>query len=160
MMTSDDFLEHQLEIAIAVAAIVVMVSQPASAQTDEIQVYTGALADVGVGNLTWHNNYTPKGQTTPAFPGAVIADKSFNGVTEWALGVTPWFEAGLYLPLYSRGKDSGWGIAASNYERCLRYRTPMTADSFTARISSSVSTLHGGTHLVFRPRCARSSVGT
>ena len=79
----------------------------AMAQVDEIQVYDGGLADVGKFNLTWHNNFTPKGITTPAFPGAVVADKSFNGVTEWAYGVTPWFEAGLYLPLYSHDKNLG-----------------------------------------------------
>jgi hypothetical protein len=96
-----------------VAAIVLMllaVPALALAQTDEIQVYDGGLAEVGTVNLTWHNNFTPKGLATPAFPGAVVADKSFNGVTEWALGVTKWFEAGLYLPLYSRDKNSGWGI--------------------------------------------------
>ena len=82
----------------------------AHAQTDEIQVYDGGLAPVGVFNLTVHNNFTPIGVTTPAFPGAVIADKSFNGVPEWALGVTPWFEAGLYLPLYSRDKVTGFGL--------------------------------------------------
>ena len=79
----------------------------ARAQTDEIQVYDGELADVGKFNLTWHNNFTPKGIATPAFPGANVADKSFNGVTEWAYGVTPWFEAGLYLPLYSYDKNNG-----------------------------------------------------
>jgi hypothetical protein len=79
----------------------------ARAQTDEIQVYDGDLAPPGKFNLTWHNNYTPNGLTTPAFPGANIADKSFNGVTEWAYGVTPWFEAGLYLPLYSHDKING-----------------------------------------------------
>ena len=36
-----------------------------------------------------------------------MADKSFNGVTEWAYGVTPWFEQGLYLPLYSADKNLG-----------------------------------------------------
>jgi hypothetical protein len=36
-----------------------------------------------------------------------VPDKSFNGVTEWAYGVTDWFEAGLYLPLYSISKDRG-----------------------------------------------------
>src|SRR5579872_6636024 len=77
------------------------------AQTDEIQVYDASIADVGTFNLTWHNNFTPDGQKTPAFPGAIIADKSFNGVTEWAYGVTPWFEAGLYLPLYSITKEYG-----------------------------------------------------
>jgi hypothetical protein len=82
----------------------------AFAQTDEIQVYDGGLAPVGVFNLTWHNNFTPIGVTTPAFPGAVVADKSWNGVPEWALGVTPWFEAGLYLPLYSHDQHSGFGL--------------------------------------------------
>jgi hypothetical protein len=91
---------------------VAMVAAPAAgfAQTDEIQVYDGGLAEVGTINLTWHNNFTPKGLTTPAFPGAVVADKSLNGVTEWALGVTDWFEAGLYLPLYSVDKTTGWNL--------------------------------------------------
>src|SRR3954463_2428458 len=82
------------------------VTGEACAQTDEIQVYDGGLADVGKFNLTWHNNFTPKGVATPAFAGANVADKSFNGVTEWAYGVTPWFEAGLYLPLYSHDKNN------------------------------------------------------
>jgi hypothetical protein len=80
------------------------------AQTDEIQVYDGGLAPVGTFNLTLHNNFVAKGITTPAFPGAVVADKSWNGVPEWALGVTPWFEAGLYLPLYSHDEASGFGL--------------------------------------------------
>ena len=92
--------------------VALLLAAPALAfgQTDEIQVYDGGLAPVGIFNLTLHNNFTPKGLTTPAFPGAVVADKSFNGVPEWALGVTPWFEAGLYLPLYSRDNSSGFGL--------------------------------------------------
>ncbi|HKF69708.1 MAG TPA: hypothetical protein VKB36_24350 [Vicinamibacterales bacterium] len=94
---------------IAVAAIVCAFALPslAGAQTDEIQVYDAELAPVGVFNLTWHNNYTPKGLASPAFQGAIIPDKSWNGVTEWAYGVTPWFEAGLYLPLYSHSTNLG-----------------------------------------------------
>lgn len=90
-------------------AVVCLLGVPAHAraQSDEIQVYDGGLTDVGKFNLTWHNNFTPKGVSTPAFAGAVVADKSFNGVTEWAYGVTPWFEAGLYLPLYSIDKNIG-----------------------------------------------------
>jgi hypothetical protein len=94
----------------AVLVALVAAASSASAQTDEIQVYDGGLAPVGTVNLTLHSNFTPRGLATPAFPGAVIADKSFNGVPEFALGVTPWFEAGLYLPLYSRDKDAGWGL--------------------------------------------------
>jgi hypothetical protein len=82
----------------------------AFAQADEIQVYDGGLADRGKFNLTWHNNFTPSGVETQAFPGAVVADQSFNGVTEWAYGATSWFEAGLYLPLYSHDKNIGWTI--------------------------------------------------
>ena len=96
-------------IAAALVALATL-PRPASAQTDEIQVYDGALAAPGVFNLTLHTNFTPSGQTTPAFPGAVVADQSLNGVPEWAYGVTTWFEAGLYLPLYSRDKSSGWGL--------------------------------------------------
>jgi hypothetical protein len=96
-------------LAAGVAALL-LVPVLAFAQTDEIQVYDGGLAPVGTFNLTLHNNFTPMGVTTPAFPGAVVADKSFNGVPEWALGVTRWFEAGLYLPLYSRDNRSGFGL--------------------------------------------------
>jgi hypothetical protein len=84
--------------------------RPVHAQADEIQVYDGGLAAPGIFNLTWHNNFTPKGLTTPAFGGAVVADRSWNGVPEWAYGVTRWFEAGLYMPLYTRDKNAGWGL--------------------------------------------------
>ena len=77
------------------------------AQTDEIQVYDGAIAEPGVFNLTWHNNFTPRGPKTPAFPGGLANNQNLNGVTEWAYGVTDWFEAGLYLPLYSISADRG-----------------------------------------------------
>lgn len=92
------------------ASIALGVAGRALAQTDEIQVYDGGLADPGVLNLTLHNNYTPRGTATPAFPGAVVADESWNGVPEWAYGVTRWFEAGLYLPLYTLDKNQGWGL--------------------------------------------------
>jgi hypothetical protein len=94
---------------ILLPAVLTLLIAPAlaSAQGDEIQVYDGGLAPVGVANLTVHNNFTPKGVKTPAFPGAIISDKSLNGVPEWAYGVTNWFEAGLYMPLYSIDKDRG-----------------------------------------------------
>ena len=82
----------------------------AAAQADEIQVYDGGLAARGTFNLTLHNNFIARGLKTPAFEGAVTAHQSWNGVPEFALGVTTWFEAGLYLPLYSRDKDMGFGL--------------------------------------------------
>lgn len=84
-----------------------------SAQTDEIQVYTGELAAPGEFTLVWHNNYTPSGIKAPAFPGAVVSHHSYNAVPEWAYGVNDWFEAGLYLPVYSYDKNGslGWDSA-------------------------------------------------
>ena len=57
------------------ALFVALLAMPALApfaQTDEIQVCDGGLAPVGVFNLTVHSNFTPKGLTVPAFPGAVV----------------------------------------------------------------------------------------
>jgi hypothetical protein len=71
------------------------------AQTDEIQVYDGEIANQGVFNLMIHSNFTPIGRKTPDYPGSIISNHSFNGTAEWAYGVTPWFEQGLYLPVYS-----------------------------------------------------------
>jgi hypothetical protein len=85
----------------------IFAAAPAPAQTDEIQVYDANIVAPGKFNLTLHDNYTPSGIKTPAFPGAIISDKSFNGVSEWAYGVTDWFEAGLYLPLYSISTNRG-----------------------------------------------------
>jgi len=71
------------------------------AQTDEIQVYDAVIAPPGIFNLMVHSNFTPDGRTVPSFPGAIIADHSFNGTAEWAYGVTSWMEQGLYLPVYT-----------------------------------------------------------
>src|SRR5690349_9090316 len=100
-----------LTMAVALAMVFIVVNaETASAQADEIQVYDGGLAAPGIFNLTWHNNFTPRGIDQQPFAGGVVADRSFNGVTEWAYGVTRWFEAGLYLPLYTHDKYQGWGV--------------------------------------------------
>ncbi|HTA45361.1 MAG TPA: hypothetical protein VK789_23095 [Bryobacteraceae bacterium] len=84
-------------IVLAIAAL----AAPAMllGQTDEIQVYDAAIAEPGVFNLMVHMNFTPIGRTTPVYPGAIIANDSFQTTAEWAYGVTPWFEQGLYLPV-------------------------------------------------------------
>jgi len=76
-------------------------SSAALAQTDEIQVYDAEIEPQGIFNLMVHSNLTPAGRTVPVFPGAIVADHSFNGAAEWAYGVTPWMEQGLYLPVYT-----------------------------------------------------------
>lgn len=88
-------------LALAACALVLAAPVRAHGQTDEIQVYDAGIAAQGKFNLTFHSNFTPRGATTPAFPGALISNHSLNGAFEWAYGAKPWLELGLYLPLYS-----------------------------------------------------------
>ncbi len=94
-------------VCLAMGIAVTGAAGAAFAQTDEIQVYDATLTAPGKFNLTLHDNFTPSGQKTPQFPGALVADKSFNGVPEWAYGITDWLEGGMYLPLYSIGTIDG-----------------------------------------------------
>ena len=56
------------------------------AQTDEIQVYDGGLAEKGKFNLTWHNNFTPI-QTRLRF-GRARRRQVVQRRAQWACGVT------------------------------------------------------------------------
>ena len=94
-------------VFLAILAAVLAAPAVSLAQTDEIQVYDAEVAEPGVINLMWHQNFTPDGIKEPAFPGAIISDHSYNGVPEFAFGITPWFEQGLYLPVYSVSRGRG-----------------------------------------------------
>ena len=96
------------------------------AQTDEIQVYDAAIAEKGKFNLMLHNNFTPVGRTTPAFPGGVESNGTLVGVAEWAYGVTDWFELGIYLPLYSFSKNDG--ATYNGFKLRWLFVTPHAAD--------------------------------
>lgn len=104
------FLPRRLSAVLTALALILLTGAVlASAQTDEIQVYDAAIAPKGTFNLMSHSNFTPKGDDTPKFPGALIADHSFQETLEWAYGVQSWFEQGLYLPVasvYSKGRGS------------------------------------------------------
>lgn len=89
----------QARLLLTIAALAVPGILPG--QTDEIQVYDAAIAEPGIFNLMIHMNFTPIGRTIPVFPGAIIANDSFQTTAEWAYGVTPWFEQGLYMPVTS-----------------------------------------------------------
>lgn len=103
-------LKLRRAVLVTASLCILAAPAPALAQADEIQVYDGGLAPVGTFNLTVHDNFIARGIREPAFPGAVIAHRSLNGVPEFAIGVTNWFEAGLYLPLYSRDHDMGFAL--------------------------------------------------
>jgi hypothetical protein len=88
-------------VFLAILAAVAAAPAISLAQTDEIQVYDAEIEEVGVFNVMVHSNFTPIGRKEPDFPGGIIPNNSVNGAVEWAYGVTPWFEQGLYFPVYS-----------------------------------------------------------
>jgi hypothetical protein len=82
----------------AVAFIAVLLAAPSAHAVDEIQIYTADINEVGQFSIEQHLNYTIKGLTDPAYPGALIDNHALNGTPEFAYGVTPWLELGLYIP--------------------------------------------------------------
>jgi hypothetical protein len=102
------FRKTNVYVIAAFAIALLAVPKALSAQTDEIQVYDAEIEDQGVYNVMVHSNFTPIGRKTPDFPGGIIPNDSVNGAVEWAYGVAPWFEQGLYFPVYtaySQGRD-------------------------------------------------------
>jgi hypothetical protein len=101
--------QRRIAVSICVPAIAVtllffvlaVLPTVAFAQTDEIQVYDAEIEEQGVFNIMVHSNFTPIGRKTPDFPGGIIPNDSVNGAAEWAYGVKPWFEQGLYFPVYT-----------------------------------------------------------
>jgi hypothetical protein len=65
---------------------------------DEIQLYNADINEVGQFSMQQHFNYTITGIPTPAYPGALISNHALNETPEFAYGVTPWLELGLYVP--------------------------------------------------------------
>jgi hypothetical protein len=134
---------------VRLAAILMFIgfALPCAAQTDEIQVYDATIAPTGTFNLTLHNNYTPSGSSTPAFQGGIVPDKSLNGVAEWAYGVVPWFEAGLYFPLYSLTRDNS--ILYNGFKLRALFVTPDAAKReffYGVNFEFSFNTAHWDAH--------------
>ncbi len=92
--------------ALALGAL--LIAGRAPAQTDELQVYTGEIVERGEVAVTLHANYVPSGRTAPRFPGGIVPEGAVNGVAELAVGVAPWAELGLYLPVFTVTRDGEW----------------------------------------------------
>ncbi len=113
----------------------------AVSQTDEIQVYDGEIAPSGILNLMIHNNFTPKGRTVPTYPGAIVANHSYQVTAEWAYGMKPWFERGfISRRLHPIRQTTDRRSTASRFASSLRAQTLTTTRSSTQRISSLVLT--------------------
>lgn len=69
-----------------------------AALSDEIQVYDDAINKPGEFGLELHVNTTPRGRTTPDYPGEITPQHAWRITPEFSYGLSKTWEAGLYLP--------------------------------------------------------------
>src|ERR1700751_5751747 len=96
VMSLQSRLGHRAGVSLFVAASLFLVGSRLARAVDEIQVYTGEINQVGQFSIQQHLNYTIKGIPDPEYPGALVSNRALNGTPEFAYGVTPWLELGLY----------------------------------------------------------------
>jgi hypothetical protein len=96
--------------AVLVASLLCLIGPRITHAADEIQVYNADINEVGQFSIQQHFNYTITGIPTPAYPGALVSNHALNETPEFAYGVTPWLELGLYVP----GAVNGQGQFLSN----------------------------------------------
>ena len=81
------------------AAWCVLFAAPAvAALQDEIQVYTDDINKPGKVGLELHVNTTPRGRTTPDYPGEITPEHGVRFTPEFSYGLSDNWEAGLYVP--------------------------------------------------------------
>jgi hypothetical protein len=87
--------------ALCAALLATLAAVPAAHAelSDEIQVYTDDINEPGRFGLELHVNTTPRGRRTPDYPGEVVPHHGWRLTPEFSYGLTPAWEAGLYLPL-------------------------------------------------------------
>lgn len=97
---------------LAASLLIALAAVPAhAALPDEIQVYTDDINDPGKFGLELHVNTTPKGISTPGYPGEVVTNHGLRVTPEFSYGLSEDFEAGLYLPTsYNNGNYSSAGF--------------------------------------------------
>jgi hypothetical protein len=110
--------------AISLAAAQLWAGPRAAYAADEIQVYTGEINEVGQFSVQQHLNYTIKGLTQPDYPGALISNHALNGTPEFAYGVTPWLELGLYIPFAVNEQGQ---FLSNNFKLRALFATPDAA---------------------------------
>jgi hypothetical protein len=97
-------------LACAVVVTLAMSPEVRAALSDEIQVYNDDINAAGEFGLEAHVNTTPKGRTTPDYPGEATPDHGWRVTPEFSYGLSDAWEAGLYLPL-ARDASGSWTLA-------------------------------------------------
>ena len=114
---------RRLRTALAVAALAG--AAPATAQDAfEIQVYDSETARAGEPGLEMHLNYFLEGTTTPSPEGEVPTNHLTHITFEPHIGVTDWWELGLYLQFALR-PDGGFDTGGVKFRSKWRLTEPL-----------------------------------
>lgn len=74
-----------------------LISSPALAAPEEIQVYEDDAVATGHFGLDLHNNYVVSGARAADYPGGVAPDRQYRFTPEFYYGLAPNIELGLYV---------------------------------------------------------------
>jgi len=81
-----------------IALLVVITMNAYAGLQDEIQVYTDDINKPGELGVEVHINTTPKGITTPSYPGEIVNHHGLRVTPEISMGLTRTVDVGLYVP--------------------------------------------------------------
>jgi hypothetical protein len=137
------------------AVLLAVPSFAAAALSDEIQVYDDDINAPSEFGLELHANTTPKGRSTPDYPGEVVPNHGLRLTPEFSYGLTRAWEAGLYvptsidpdghgslagwklrmkwLPLHPEEGQAGWFAGANGELSRLQQRYSQSRESFELR---------------------------
>jgi hypothetical protein len=92
------------------SALAANISGTAMAAPEEVQVYMDEMNAPGHFSLDTHLNYVPSGTLTDDYPGEEQSLHRLRLTPEFAYGITPNLEAGLYLPLATLDAQGHLGL--------------------------------------------------
>jgi len=90
---------------VAFASGLLLLSAPALAAPEEVQVYQDEINKTGEIGLDLHLNTVADGSSGADYPGAESSLHRWRATPEFSLGLGGGFEAGLYLPLATLASD-------------------------------------------------------
>lgn len=130
-------------LALAAALALAWPLRAAADLQDEIQVYTNDIGEPGERGLELHVNTTPRGRSTPDYPGEVTPQHGLRVTPEFSWGLTRTLEAGLYLPLVMDGSGH-WDAAGLKLRlKWLPWRPAEGADGGFGGLNLELSRLAG-----------------
>jgi len=106
---------------------------------DEIQVYTDDLEAPGERGIELHVNTTPKGRTTPDYPGEVVTHHGLRVTPEISYGLARNWDGGIYLPVVRSG-DGAWFFAGPKFRlKWLPVRPAEGATGLFAGVNAEIA---------------------